>query len=281
MTSQLFLRRFPIRCRAVPIKMTPTQLLDHYDRCSYWPAGSGLDVPSAYEHALTVRQLRIARGEQPRGYKVGFTNRGIWPRYEVYAPIWGTVWNTTLSFCEGEGSLSLAGTCQPRIEPETVFGMAATPPANATLDELLACIEWFAPGFEIVQSHQPGWKFCAADTVADGALHARLLVGPRKPAGARGAGAQGFDSGLAAARVTLRRGSDVVDRGVGANVLDGPLHALDYFLRELRNFPGAPELQPGDVVTTGNWTDAWPVEAGQRWTADFEPPLSALSVLFT
>jgi 2-keto-4-pentenoate hydratase len=261
--------------------MTAQELLDHYDQATYWTAGCGLELPLAYEHALTVRQLRIGRGEQPRGYKVGFTNRAIWPRYNVFAPIWGTVWNTTLSFCEGQGEVSLAGTCQPRLEPEAVFGFAATPPAKASLDQLLACLEWVAPGFEIVQSHQPGWKFVAADTVADGGLHARLLVGKRLPVGAVAMDAKTFEQRFAASRVTLNRGSEQVDQGVGANVLDGPLHALLHFLEALREFPGAPDVQPQDVVTTGTWTDAWPVAPGERWTARFEAPLSRLEIRFT
>src|SRR5688500_12532106 len=142
--------------------MTPEQVLRHLDEASCWPEGSGLDLPTAYERALSLRQLRIARGEKPIGYKVGFTNRNIWPRYQVFAPIWGPVWDTTVKFCDGTGTLSLATVCQPRLEPEAVFGMAATPPAHASLGDLLACIEWVAPGFELVQSHRAGWVFTAA-----------------------------------------------------------------------------------------------------------------------
>ena len=69
-------------------------------------------------------RARIARGEKPLGYKIGFTNRSIWDRYGVHQPIWGPVWDTTLSFCDGEAQLSLAGTCQPRLEPEAVFEVA-------------------------------------------------------------------------------------------------------------------------------------------------------------
>ncbi len=158
--------------------------------------------------------------------------------------------------------------------------MAATPPANASLDELFACIAWVAPGFEIVQSHQPGWKFVAADTVADGGLHARLLVGTRVPVARLASDAHAFEQRLAAARITLSCGDRQVDQGVGANVLDGPLHALQHFLKEMRDCPGAPELQPGDVVTTGTWTDAWPVAPGETWTAVFDAPLAALTVRF-
>ena len=40
-------------------------------------------------------------------------------------------------------------------------------------------------------------------------------------------------------------------------------------------------LEPGDVVTTGTWTDAWPVAAGETWRAEFEAPLSPLAIRFT
>jgi 2-keto-4-pentenoate hydratase len=261
--------------------MRPEQLLESIDTGRPWPQGCGLEVPAAYQSALAVRALRVARGEQPRGFKVGFTNRMLWQRYGVYAPMWGTVWNTTLSFCDGEGTVDLAATAQPRLEPECVFGFRATPPAGAGLQELLDAVEWIAPGFEIVQSHMKDWKFSAGDTVADSGLHARLLVGRKIPVAQLPREAQAFDAQLARARVVLRQGERQVDTGTGANVLDGPLHALHHFVQELRNCPGAPDLQPGDVVTTGTWTDAYPAQPGETWRADFEAPLAPLTIRFT
>ena len=70
------------------------------------------DVVAAYRSALLLRQLRIARGDVPAGFKIGFTNRTIWPRYNVFAPIWGQVWSSRLTQREGSGSLSLAGTLE-------------------------------------------------------------------------------------------------------------------------------------------------------------------------
>ena len=252
--------------------MTPQHLIDHLDQGSLWSSPCGLSLDAAYAQALAVRRLRIARGEHPRGYKIGFTNRTIWPLYQVFAPIWGTVWDSTLQHCEGEGTLSLAHTCQPRLEPEIVFGMSAKPAPEATLDDLFDAIDWIAPGFEAVQSHLPDWKFQAADTVADSGLHARLLVGSRQPVHTLAPDAAELDALLAQASMTLSRNSEVVDQGLGQNVLDSPLRALHHFLGELRACPGAPDLQPGDVVTTGTWTDAWPMEPGQRWDATFSLP---------
>ena len=265
--------------------MTPQTLIDHLDQGSLWPApittDAAFNLDAAYARQLEVRQLRMARGERPRGFKVGFTNRTIWSRYNVFAPIWGTVWDTTLAFCEGEGTVSLARTCQPRLEPEIVFGMKTTPVHGATLEQLFEAIDWMAPGFEIVQSHLADWKFLPADTVADGALHARLLVGQRTPMGDIADGARTLDALLANASASLKQGDSTVDQGRGANVLDSPLRALHHFLDTLRSCPGAPDLHAGDVITTGTWTDAWPVLPGQTWSAHFSAPIKALTVRFT
>jgi 2-oxo-3-hexenedioate decarboxylase len=263
--------------------MTPQSVLDHYDQARLWPADRArpiaADIDAAYQQALTLRALRVGRGERPVGYKIGFTNRTIWERYAVYAPIWGTVWSTTLSRAsDGAGEADLAGTCQPRLEPEIVFGIASTPPRDATLAQLFECIAWLAPGFEIVQSHCPDWKFSAADTVVDGGLHARLLVGRETPVARFAASGQALDDLLGRTRVRLYRDDALVDEGTGINVLDGPLHALHHFNRELQRCPGAPALQPGDVVTTGTWTDAWPVMPGERWRAEFDAPFESLDI---
>jgi len=86
--------------------MTPQTLLKHIDEGKLWSdaelASIPADVAQAYQTALQVRKLREARGEQPRGFKIGFTNRSIWERYQVFEPIWGTVWNTTLTGLVGQ-----------------------------------------------------------------------------------------------------------------------------------------------------------------------------------
>jgi 2-oxo-3-hexenedioate decarboxylase len=263
--------------------MTPEQILRHADSGELWPdlpATDFNDMPSAYAAALAVRALRIARGERPTGYKIGFTNRTIWARYAVFTPIWGTMWNTTVAECAGAGTVSLAHLCQPRIEPEAVFGFKATPRADASLDDLFAALDWIAPGFEIVQSHRPDWKFTAPQTVADAGLHGRLLVGPRVRISNLAGSADALDRALAVARVRLSRNGALVEDGMGANVLDSPLRALMHFLVELRSCPAATDVAAGDMVTTGTWTDAWPVQPGEQWTARFDSVLPALEVRF-
>ena len=265
------------------------QLLGWTDRGESWPddvaTPAFTDVPRAYQTALALRALREQRGERPRGFKIGFTNRNIWPVYQVFAPIWGTVWNSTLHATDaaGAGTLDLHALCEPRLEPELAFAFRSTPPPGADLAALFASLDWLAPSAEIVQSHRPGWRFAAAaETVADGALHARLLVGPRIAVHDFAADADALQTRLAAAELALV-GPDghTAESGRGANVLDNPLLALHHFLAELRQCPGAPDVQRGDVVTTGTWTDAWPVAAGERWQVRYSAPLGGLDIRFT
>lgn len=220
-------------------------------------------LAAAFAAADELRRLRIARGETPVGYKIGFTNRAIWERYGVHQPIWGPVWDSTVTQLDGTScSLSLHGLVQPRIEPEVVFGFARAPRAGMSLAELQGCLAWVAHGFEVVHTHFEGWRFSAADTVADFALHGRLRVGPRVPVHDWAT----LADDLALLRVDLACDGRVVDSGQGAIVLDGPLNALRLWLGAMaEHTPGWP-VRAGDCVTTGTITDAWPLLPGQTWS---------------
>jgi 2-oxo-3-hexenedioate decarboxylase len=101
--------------------------------------------------------LREARGERVVGRKIGFTNRTIWAEYNVHAPIWGYMYQTTVhQLPSGGAETRLAGLAEPRIEPEIIFGLSAPPAADMDLPALIGCIGWVAHGFEIVQSIFPG-----------------------------------------------------------------------------------------------------------------------------
>lgn len=226
-----------------------------------------LDDPSfsmerAFAVADEIRSRRIAHGERPVGYKIGFSNRGIWQRYGVHQPIWGSVWDTTATLLEvARARVSLAGLCQPRLEPEVVFGFVRTPQAGMSTAELQGCLAWVAHGFEIVHTHFDGWRFTAPDAVADFALHGRLVVGPRVPA----AGWSGLDADLAALRVALHCDGECVETGVASIVLDGPLQALRLWVDAMAARTPQWPIRPGDFVTTGTITDAWPLVPGQVW----------------
>jgi 2-oxo-3-hexenedioate decarboxylase len=240
---------------------------------------AAFSLRDAFAVADELRGLRIARGEKPLGYKIGFTNRGIWQRYGVHAPIWGPVWDSTTRLLDGATvEVSLAGLSQPRLEPEVVFGFARPPRAGMNLAELLDCLEWAAHGFEIVHTHFDGWRVTAPDTVADFALHGRLFVGPR--CALRDWPTAGED--LAALRVQLSCDGKPLDEGVGTIVLDGPLNALRLWIDAMATHTPQWTIEAQDIVTTGTITDAWPLQAGQTWTTRLsDKRLAALTLTTT
>jgi 2-oxo-3-hexenedioate decarboxylase len=232
------------------------------------PSGADpADIDAALRTQAAVAALRRARGETQVGWKIGFTNRTIWPLYGVQQPIWGPVWDTTLRLLEGtDASADIARLAEPRLEPEIVIGLKASPPPEADAHDaassaaLLACVDWVAHGFEVVHSVWPGWKFSAAQGIAAQALHGALLVGPRVPIAALGADPAGA---LSALRLELWRDGERIAEGIGSNVLDGPLQALGHLVAGLA--ARGERVAAGSVVTTGTLTDAQPLAAGQRW----------------
>jgi 2-keto-4-pentenoate hydratase len=226
------------------------------------------DVRSAYHAARALDALRRARGERHVGRKIGFTNRGIWPEYGVYAPIWGHVYDTTLVETGTVAEIAADRFVEPRIEPEIVLGLCAPVRAGMSLEEVGACVGWVAHGFEIVQSIYADWRFSAADCIAEGSLHGALVVGPRSmvaPAARRSLPAD--LSGLAMA---LSRDGGEVDRGTGTNVLDGPVQALMHLAGTLGADPEAPSLEAGEIITTGTLTRAFPLASGQTWSTTID-----------
>ncbi len=238
---------------------------------------AAFDVDTARPVIAALRALRVARGETPVGRKIGFTNRGIWDEYGVYAPIWGHMYDTTVRDVSPGETIRISHLPEPRIEPEIVLGIGRDLHPGMDLAAIAGAIDWVAHGFEIVQSIYPGWTFAAADCIADGGLHGALLVGPRHRLSDAERATLAAD--LSALRVTLLRNGATVDGGSGANVLDGPVQALAHLVAVLADDPFNPPLAAGEMVTTGTMTRAFPVRAGETWATAIENyPLPGLSV---
>jgi 2-keto-4-pentenoate hydratase len=208
----------------------------------------GLSPAAGYAAARRLHEHRLAQGWKPVGRKIGFTNRTLWQRYGVHEPIWGWVYDRTLIHArDNQASVSLTGLVQPRIEPEIAFKLK-TPDS----------IEWMAHAVEIVQCHHPQWKVTIADCTADNGLHGRLVVGTPIP----------LSGNLAEVEARLFQGDRLVDKGVGANVLGGPLLSLAYLTELLKKQPDAAPLAAGEIITTGVLTDAHPVASGDTWRTE-------------
>jgi len=225
----------------------------------------GFDAEAAYQVSAEILRRRRARGEKPVGRKVGFTNRTIWTEYGVSSPIWGCVYDSTVTYLdEPEGKRAIGHLSQPRLEPEIVLHFKSAPHPTADEQELLSHIDWIAHGYEIVQCHFAGWKFKAADTIADFGLHGALVVGPRQPV-------EGLGDVIRKLRtftITLATNGKVQGRGGGSNVLDSPLLAAAHLLHLLKDQYLFEPVAAGEIVTTGTLLSPPLVRAGETWITE-------------
>ena len=234
-----------------------------------------LTLDQGYAISARIAAARAARGEQIVGRKIGFTNRTIWPIYNVDAPVWSWVWDSGLHDIPEDGCIALPPRPEPRLEPEIVLGFARTPEPGMDAAALLACLDWIAHGAEIVTSLYPGWRFTAPDAAAAQAMHASLWIGPRLPA-------TRFTPGMLAGFSITLEGPGTRLEGRGSDVLDSPLHAALHLVAHTAALPGAHPIRAGEVVTTGTLTDAVPVARGQRWRTTLKGlPLPGLDLTLT
>ncbi len=239
---------------------------------------TGLTLGQAYRVTPLLRAAFEARGEKITGRKIGFTNRQMWKPYGVDAPIWGYTTSRTTHQLAGMQAVALTGLSEPRIEPEIMFGLGATPMPDMNDDALIDCVEWIALGYEIVQSIFPDWKFSGADTVAANGVHGALLVGSRHAIAPR---QREWMTELSTFEVELCCDGKQFARGGGSLVLGSPLQALRHLVELLARDPHNPPPCAGEIISTGTLTLAMPIKPGERWITTVSGiPLEEIAVQF-
>ena len=228
----------------------------------------GFDLIAAYAVEAQLTKVRRERGGTTVGRKVGYASKALWRRLKLDTLVWARMYDDTVKYAEtGVASLSLAGMCSPRIEPEIVFKLKeriAIPIEDAPLQ----AVESLALGFEIVDCVFRDWKFQPADFVASFGLHAALIVG--KPVHVEPEMLAALAEELPALKARLLKDGQLIEEGSGKNSLGSPAIALAELAAAIARQPGAEPLTAGELISTGSLTTPHPVAAGERWTFEAE-----------
>lgn len=262
------------RLSVIPI-LQGTELLNLVDSREVWDLSTierlPRDLMSAYQLALDLGSIRLSRGEKLIGAKIGFTNRAVWPKLNISAPIWGSVWDSTFFRLSSNGvsAARISSLCQPRIEPEIVFRLKAPVCASMSRQEIFECIETIAPAFEIVQCHSVDWKLSAELGVTDVGLHGQLWVGEEFPLRALSPSLYDLEHNLSSASVYMSCNEEESYSGYGSNVMENPFNSLCEFLSLLEVYGVELSLSNGFLISTGSWTEAPKIDLGEEWRAYF------------
>jgi len=247
------------------------------------PSGRpGFDLNTAYEVEATLKQFREAGGHRAVGRKVGYANKAMWRVLKLETLVWAHMYDDTVHHSDSNSTtLTLAHPRSLKIEPEIVFGlkqplMGEGPDATAAL----ACTDWLAVGFEIIDCPFPEWQFQPSDFVASFGLHTALVIGERvelRPDERPDCIAALMDQ-LPRFKVRMSKNGEFVEEGSGRNCLRSPALCLaELSAAIVRRFPTQP-LSAGEIVSSGTLTAGHSTNKGDLWTVEVEglslPPLT-------
>lgn len=203
------------------------------------------------EDAYCIQSAVLDHRDSPEiGYKLGFTNDRIQTQMGVDRPASGRL--LADSVLEGN-SVDTTSLIDPRFEPEIGFVLdELSSPAFAY--DVLGATRAVVPAVEIVDSRTGDWSLSPEDAIADNALASRVLIG------ARSVSVDGLDLSMEA--VQVRKNSELVETGIGANVLSHPVNAV----RWLADRDG---IEAGSLVLTGSLTPALALEPGDTVEIEF------------
>lgn len=220
---------------------------------------AGLDAAAAYEVQQRIVSARLAGGESIVGWKVGLTSRAMQEQLGVDQPDYAPILSGW--YLHPGDDIARDALIQPRVEAEIAFHLERPLRGpGVTAEDVLAATGTVSPAIEVIDSRIEAWKIRLADTIADMASSARVVVGAaRVPVGS---------VDLPNVAVVFERNGEVVANGTGAAVLGDPAAAVAWAANTLGRL--GVTLERGQVVMPGAMHASVPVMPGDRFVARFD-----------
>ena len=226
-----------------------SMLADNFVRAFYersW--GESLDLTiaeistaEAYAVQDQVAALRVARGEELVGYKVGCTSAAIRRQFGLQEPISGRLFRPHVhqegAECYWDEYLNCA------IEPEMVLTIGADLAGTDLSDAALVdAIEHVGAGIELHHFHFWFTPPSSQELICSGGIHAGLVLG-RDRVSAR-------ELSFADELFSVRKGSEEITAARASEIMGGPLHSLRWLVNSLSR--RGLVLKKGSLVIPGS-----------------------------
>ena len=228
---------------------------------------SKFSLSDAYRTALEIKEIRENKKEKASGIKVGFTNKTIWDKYSVNAPIYGFMYSTTV--LNTNQSFSPEKFLEPKFEPEIFFKLRNKPHSEMSDIDLISCCESFGIGVELVQSIYKGWTFKLPDTVAGFGLHGQYKILEEMAIPSDENNRVVLIDQLKNFNLTLKKNSKVMEHGKSKNILEeSPLAALRSYIEFCET--NIDWLILNGPITTGTITDAYDINKADVFSCELD-----------
>jgi 2-keto-4-pentenoate hydratase len=227
------------------------------DRVGCEPISSSVDltIDDAYAIQHAGVALRLARGENVVGWKLGYTSLAMRTQMGIDEPNFGPLTDAMLVANDGVAGVALI---QPRVEPEIGLRFSRSLSADADLEEVLESVGEVFGCLEIVDSVYPGYRFRLEDNTADGSSAAGVVIGPA---------IDGIER-LEDIAVVFRHNGVECGSATGRAASGHPALGVVWLVHRLA-LQGR-RVEAGHIVITGGLTRAVPLDAGDRVEAVFD-----------
>jgi 2-keto-4-pentenoate hydratase len=217
---------------------------------------------------LAKRRERIAAGEKPLGWKVGFGAPASLAKLGLAAPLTGYLMQRALLL--SGSTVSLASWTQPVAEPEICVRMASDLGGGASADAVAAAIKEVLPAIELADLSPPPAPDNLDAVLANDIYqrHAVLCGNTRF-----GAGLGGLVSRIE------RRGAEVAST-TDPEALTGKLLDIVGHVANVLEAMGE-RLRAGDVILTGSVTPPVMIEADETEFVHSLDPIGTVAVGFS
>ena len=227
-----------------------------------------ITVEDAYKIQLYNIDREMKGGRKIIGKKIGLTSRGMQKMLGIAEPDYGILLDTMIA--DGENPIPLNTLIQPKVEAEIAFILKEDLRGpGVTMSRVLQATEGVMPAFEIVDSRIAKWKIKLADTVADNASSATMVLGnvitPVK----------GID--LRTVGMVFERNGRIVNTGAGAEVLGHPAASVAWLANKLAEY--GQYLAAGEIILSGALTGASEIASNDVFCASFSG-LGSVKALF-
>ena len=218
----------------------------------------GLRLEEAHFICEQNIQARLNRGEEVRGYKVGFTNIPVRDKMGLPDSTYGYLMDNMV--LQNGGEFKMDELIAPKIECEICFKLdqrIAGP--GMTIEQVLAYTKGVSASFEICDARIKDWKCPYPDFMADNGFAARIVLGEKGWVDPK-------EVDLLNETVTLYKDGKALATAKGEEAMGHPANAVIWLADKLSHRQRF--IHENYLVMTGTLTPILPIEPG-TYRAEF------------
>jgi len=225
-------------------------------------------VARGMKQQLDARRARLAAGDKPLGWKVGFGAPALLKQFDIAGPLIGFL--TQNARIQSGGTASLAGWAKPVAEPEIAVHIGRDVPRGADHAAATAAIAGISPAIELVDLHTPPMN---PENILGENIYQRHVVlavtGPaRMGASADGLTCRILRHGTESARTT----DPQANTGQWVDIVRHVADVLAAFGETLR---------AGEIIITGSVVPPLVLDPGEQAIAFEVDPIGGVKVQFS